>query len=104
MILHAILGTDSGTKSVGVGTNEVISQTHWLVSWVRLPQWRECLAFLSTQWRHLTSGGSNFTAGVSHHISATFTSMGEVGSALFSSMFNSVEVAPPSHTPCIPKT
>ncbi len=36
MILHAILCTDSGMKSVGVGTNVVISQTHWLVSQVRL--------------------------------------------------------------------
>ncbi len=34
----------------------VISQTHWLVSRVRL-----------ARWHHLTSGGSIFTAGVSHH-------------------------------------
>ncbi len=45
----------------------VISQTHWLVSRVRLARWRESLALLSTQWCHLTRGGSNFTAGVSHH-------------------------------------
>ncbi len=48
-------------------THVVISQTHSLVSRVRLPRWCESLALLSTQWRHLTSGGSIFTAGVSHH-------------------------------------
>ena len=45
----------------------MISQTRWLVSRVRLAQWCESLALLGTQWRHLTSGGSNFTASVSHH-------------------------------------
>ncbi len=36
MYLRTILCTDSGMKSVGVGTNVVISQTRWLVSRVRL--------------------------------------------------------------------
>ncbi len=47
----------------------VISQTHWLVSRVRLPRWRKSLALLNVQCCHLESGGggSKFTAGVSHH-------------------------------------
>ncbi len=35
----------------------VISQTHWLVSRVRLARWRESLALLNVQWCHLESGG-----------------------------------------------
>ena len=54
-----ILCTASGTNAVGVGTNVVISQTHWLVSQVRLAQWRESLALLNEQCCHLSRGGSN---------------------------------------------
>ena len=45
----------------------VISQTHWLVSQERLARGWESPPLLSTQWCHLASGGSKFTAGVSHH-------------------------------------
>ena len=48
----------------------VISQTHWLVSRVRLARWRESLCLLNVRCCHLASGaggGSNFMAGVSHH-------------------------------------
>ncbi len=63
----ANLCTASGTNSVGVGTNVVISQTHWLVSQVRLARWRESLCLLYVQCCHLSGGGFVFTAGVSHH-------------------------------------
>ncbi len=45
----------------------VISQTHGLVSQVRLPRWRESLCLLYVQCCHLVSGGSKFASGVSHH-------------------------------------
>ncbi len=37
----------------------VISQTHWLVSQVRLARWRESLALLNGQCCHLSRSGSN---------------------------------------------
>ena len=54
-----ILCTASGTNAVGVGTNVVISQTHWLVSRVRLPRWHESLYLLNEQCCHLSRRGSN---------------------------------------------
>ena len=54
-----------GETSQGL-THVVISQTHWLVSQERLSL-RAGTSVLSTQWCHLASGGSKFTAGVSHH-------------------------------------
>ncbi len=51
-----------------VSRHVVISQTHWLVSRVRLPQWRESLALLNVQCCHLVSGasGSNISRLVCH--------------------------------------
>ncbi len=37
----------------------MISQTHWLVSRVRLPRWHESLYLLNEQCCHLSRGGSN---------------------------------------------
>ncbi len=45
----------------------VISQTHWLVSQVRLARWRESLCLLYVQCCHLSGGGFVFATGVSHH-------------------------------------
>ncbi len=49
-----------GTKvRAGLGPSVVISQTHWLVSQVRLARWRESLCLLYVQCCHLSSGGLN---------------------------------------------
>ena len=61
-----ILCTDLGTKSVGVGTNVVISQTRWLVSQERLLPGAGISVFIDSV---LPSLGVVLTieAGVSHH-------------------------------------
>ena len=62
------LCTASGTESIGVGTNVVISQTHWLVSQERLSPRAGTSIFIVYTVVPSGGSGSKFTAGVSHHI------------------------------------
>ncbi len=64
---NSCIDPELGTSLGGSQSCVVISQTHWLVSRVRLPRWHESLALLNAQCCHLASGSSKFTAGVSHH-------------------------------------
>ncbi len=57
----------------------VISQTHWLVSQVRLPRWRESLCLLYVQCCHLSGSGFVFAAGMSHHTPPPLGGAGLVG-------------------------